>query len=111
MVEKRNNRRYDVNLPMTFSGSVKGMGMVLNLSKGGCQMDSMADITNRDVLTLHLTLSLDEAPLTIDAASVRRCNERQFSVAFLIMDTKEQARLMIYLASLEKKAVNKASAM
>jgi len=52
---------------------------------------------------LHLTLSLDEAPLTIDAASVRRCNEQLFSVAFLVMDMKEQARLKLYLSSLEKK--------
>jgi len=103
MVEKRNNRRYDVNLPLTFTGSAKGMGMVLNLSKGGCQMECLADITNHDVLTLHLTLSLDEAPLTIDAARVRRCNEQLFSVAFLVMDMKEQARLKLYLSSLEKK--------
>lgn len=101
MVEKRNNRRYDVKLPLTFSGRVNGMGMVRNLSKGGCQMECLADITNQDVLTLHLTLSLDDAPLTIDAASVRRCTEQLFSVAFLVMDTKEQARLKLYLSSLQ----------
>jgi PilZ domain len=105
MVEKRNNRRFQVNLPITFTftGSVKGMGIARNLSKGGCQMDCMADIMSRGSLVMHLTLSPDEAPLTIEAASVRRCNEHLFSVAFLVMDTKEQERLRLYLSHLEEK--------
>ena len=28
----------------------------------------------------------DESPLTIDAASVRRCNDHLFNVAFLVME-------------------------
>ena len=107
MVEKRHNARFQVNLPITFTGSVKGMGIVRNLSKGGCQMDCMADITSRDSLVLHLTLSPEEAPLTIQAASVRRCNEHLFSVAFLVMDMKEQERLRLYLAHLEEKEQHK----
>ena len=49
---------------------------------------------------MHLTLTPEEAPLTIEAASVRRCNEHLFSVAFLVMDTKEQERLRAYIARL-----------
>lgn len=103
MVEKRNNRRYEVNLPVTFTGRASGMGTVRNLSKGGCQMECMADLTNNDALVMHLTLSPDEAPLRIEAASVRRCNEHLFSVAFLVMDTKAKARLHLYLSYLEER--------
>ena len=52
---------------------------------------------------MHLTLSPDEAPLIIEAASVRRCDEHLFSVAFLVMDTKEQERLRLYLSKLEER--------
>jgi hypothetical protein len=107
MVEKRHNPRSPVTLPITFTGRVKGMGIARNLSKGGCQMDCMADIRSRDCLVLHVTLTLEQAPLTIEAASVRRCNEHLFNVAFLVMDTKEQERLRLYLAHLEQKEQHK----
>ena len=102
-MEKRNHRRFQVNLPIAFTGKEKGLGIVRNLSRGGCQMDSMADITSHDSLLMHLTLSPDETPLTIEAASVRRCNEHLFSVAFLVMDTREQERLRLYLSQLDEK--------
>ena len=103
MVEKRNNRRYEVNLPVTFTGPAHGKGTVRNLSKGGCQMECATDMTNNDALVMHLTLSPDEAPLLIEAASIRRCDEHLFSVAFLVMDTKAQARLQLYLSYLDQR--------
>jgi hypothetical protein len=102
-VEKRNSRRFQVNLPISFTGQGPGIGIVRNLSRGGCQMECLAEITRRDSLVMHLTLSPDEAPLTIEAASVRRCNEYLFSIAFLVMDTKEQERLHLYLLRLEQR--------
>jgi hypothetical protein len=96
--EKRHNRRIQVTLPISFIGKEKGIGIVRNLSRGGCQMESMADLPAQNSLIMHLTLSPDEAPLIIEAASVRRCDEHLFSVAFLVMDTKEQERLRLYLS-------------
>ena len=101
-MEKRHSQRFPVSLPITFSGSVKGVGMVRNLAKSGCQMESMADIRSCDSLVLHVTLTADEAPLTIEAASVRRCDERLFNVAFLVMETKEQERFSRFLSNLEQ---------
>ena len=106
-MEKRNNHRFQVSLPITFTGKDKGSGIVRNLSRGGCQMECMADITSRDSLVMRLTLSPNETPLLIGAASVRRCNEHLFSVAFLVMDTKEQERLRLYLSRLEAKEQHK----
>ncbi len=101
--EKRHNRRIQVALPISFMGKEKGIGIVRNLSRGGCQMECMADLAAQDSLIMHLTLSPDEAPLIIEAASVRRCNEHLFSVAFLVMDTKEQERLRLYLSHFDEK--------
>lgn len=84
-------------------GKEQGIGIVRNLSRAGCQMDCMVDLVSQDALSMHLTLSPDEAPLIIEAASVRRCDEHLFSVAFLVMDTKEQERLRLYLSKLEEK--------
>ena len=65
-------------------------------------MECVADLAAQDSLTMHLTLSPNEAPLIIEAASIRRCDEHLFSVAFLIMDTKEQERLRLYLSRLNE---------
>lgn len=100
--EKRHNRRIQVTLPISLIGKEKGIGIVRNLSRGGCQMESMADIVVQEPLIMHLTLSPDEAPVIIEAASVRRCDERLFSVAFLVMDTKEQDRLRLYLSNFDE---------
>jgi hypothetical protein len=62
----------------------------------------MADLAAQDSLIMYLTLSPDEAPLIIEAASVRRYDEHLFSVAFLVMDTKEQEKLRLYLSQFEK---------
>ncbi len=102
-MEKRNNRRFQVNMPVSFIGTDRGIGLVRNISRGGCQMESMADIPAQDSVIMHLTLSPDEAPLTIEAASVRRFDEHLFSVAFLVMGAKEQDRLRRYLSNLEGK--------
>jgi PilZ domain len=100
--EKRHNLRIQVTLPISFMGKEKGIGIVRNLSRGGCQMECMADIAVQDSLIMHLTLSPDEAPLVIEAASVRRCDEHLFSVTFLVMDTKEQERLRLYLSNFDE---------
>jgi c-di-GMP-binding flagellar brake protein YcgR len=102
MQEKRHNRRIQVTLPISFMGKDKGIGIVRNLSRGGCQMECMADLAAQDSLIMYLTLSPDEAPLIIEAASVRRYDEHLFSVAFLVMDTKEQEKLRLYLSQFEK---------
>ena len=43
----------------------------------------------------------------IEAASVRRYDEHLFSVAFFVMDMKEQERLRLYLSNLQKKEQTK----
>ena len=101
--EKRHNRRIQVTLPISFMGKEKGIGIVRNLSRGGCQMECMADLAAQNSLIMHLTLSPNEAPLIIEAASVRRYDEHLFSVAFLLMDAKEQERLRLYLSNFDEK--------
>jgi hypothetical protein len=98
-VEKRHSSRFQVNLRISFE---RGIGIVRDLSIGGCQMESMVDIPTRDSLIMHVTLSPDEPPLTIDAARIHRCSEYRFSVTFLVMATKEKERLRLYLRSLEE---------
>lgn len=99
-MEKRHHARFQVSLPVAFE---RGVGIVRNLLIGGCQMESMTDIPTRDSLIMHVTLSHDEPPLTIEAASIHRCGAYRFSVTFLMMQPKEQERLRRYLANLEKK--------
>jgi hypothetical protein len=100
--EKRYHRRFEVALPVSFTGKEKGLGIVRNLSKCCCLMECKADIVSRESVVLHIRLSTDEAPLAIQVASVRQCDDGLLNIAFLVMDAKEQERLRKYLSSLEQ---------
>ena len=106
--EKRHHRRFEVALPISFTGKQKALGIVLDLSKSGCQVECAADIATRESLMLHITLSPDEVPLAIQAASVRRGDDGLFNVAFLVMDINEQERLRQYLSKLEQRGPTQA---
>jgi PilZ domain-containing protein len=105
--EKRHHRRFEVGLPISFTGKEKGLGIVRNLSKCGCQMECKGDIASGECLMLHITLSTDEASLVIQVATVRGCDDGLFNIAFLVMEAKEQERLKVYLSNLEQTDTHK----
>jgi hypothetical protein len=99
-VEKRNHPRFDVQLPVVLIGIDKRHGIVTNVSMSGCQLDSQMNIPSGKGLMLRLSISSSESPVEVEAASVRWCAGYRAGLAFLLMDTIEQARLSRYLSKL-----------
>ena len=93
--------RFDVELPVSFTGDHEGDGMVTNLSVGGCRVqepDVTVDV--KAMLTLRLRLSFDEPPLKIDAARVCWSGGHAFGLEFMIIGAEEQQRLHRFLLGL-----------
>jgi len=95
--------RFRVHLPISFSGdSLTGEGIVVNLSLGGCAVESEQKVQRWKYLTLRIFLPDQGAPLVVDRAQVRSSHKRQLlPLEFLDMQPEEQARLRRFVSTLE----------
>ena len=95
----RHPRRHTVQLPVKFKGDHAGEGLLTDLSLGGCRIERTdTHIERRAMLTLSLYPSLEESPLTVDAAVVRWSSDLACGVEFLIIGSEAQQRLERYIA-------------
>ena len=93
-MERREDVRYEVDLPLAFSGSeIAGGGMVISLSKEGCAVRSEEAILAHTFLALRLQLPEPNAPLKVEVAEVRWTNMSCFGVEFVHLHAAELERL------------------
>ncbi|HMI39439.1 MAG TPA: PilZ domain-containing protein [Nitrospiraceae bacterium] len=94
-VDRRATPRLRVQFRSTFSGSTKleGTGVVLDLSTGGCRIES--PVTPEPGLLLELRIYVPdlEWPLMIEAANVQWVSGQTFGLAFFRIRETEQQRL------------------
>ena len=94
-VDRRATPRLRVQFRTTFSGSTKleGTGVVLDLSTGGCRIES--PVTPEPGLLLELRIYVPdlEWPLMIEAANVQWVSGQTFGLAFFRIRETEQQRL------------------
>ncbi len=102
-MDRRLALRFKVHLPISFSGdSLTGEGIVVNLSLGGCTIDSEQKVQPWKYLTLRIFMPDQDAPLVVDRAQVRSSRRRRLVVLeFLRMQLEEQERLRGFVATLE----------
>ncbi len=102
-MDRRLAPRFRVHLPISFSGdSLTGEGIVVNLSLGGCAVESEQKVQRWKYLTLRIFLPDQGAPLVVDRAQVRSSHKRQLlPLEFLDMQPEEQARLRRFVSTLE----------
>ncbi len=102
-MDRRLAPRFKVHLPISFSGdSHTGEGIVVNLSLGGCAVESEQKVQRWKYLTLRIFLPNQDAPLVVDRAQVRSSRRRRLLVLeFLAMQPQEQARLRRFVSTLE----------
>ncbi len=102
-MDRRLAPRFKVHLPISCSGSSLIVeGIVVNLSLGGCTIDSEQKVQRWKYLTLRIFLPNQDAPLVVDRAQVRSSRSRRLLVLeFLAMQPQEQARLRRFVATLE----------
>ena len=97
-IERREHFRIPVRLCLSFSGGkVRGEGMVLDLSLGGCIIESKTHVRVDDIFYLAIALVENEAPVEV-AAMVRSVSARGIAFKFL-RQAQENKRLLTFIQS------------
>ena len=96
LIDRRQHLRIPVRLFLSFSGGrIKGEGTVLDISMGGCMIQSDALVHIDDIFYLQIVLGEGEAPLEL-AAMVRSVGSRGISFKFL-RAAQENKRLLAFV--------------
>lgn len=95
MTDRRATPRLRVQFRTTFSvaSSVEGMGIMLDLSTGGCRIESPVIVEAGVSLELRIYAPDIEWPLMIEAASVQWVSGQTFGLAFFRITEAEHERL------------------
>jgi len=110
-VEKRHGiRRFLVQFPTTVSDYTNhdGAGLILDLSQGGCRLESQWTMTPGITLKLQVQVPGLEWPLVIDAAHVQWVRGRLVGLAFVRIKKTEQQRLERVIADLRIRGADEA---
>lgn len=96
MLDRRKHLRIPVHLFLSFSGGkVRGEGTVLDISMGGCIIESQAPVHVDDIFYLQIALENDQTPLEV-AAMVRSVSSRGIAFKFL-RSAQENKRLLAFV--------------
>lgn len=96
MLDRRKHLRIPVRLFLSFSGGkVRGEGTVLDISMGGCIIESQASVRVDDIFYLQIALENDQTPLEV-AAMVRSVSSRGIAFKFL-RSAQENKRLLAFV--------------
>lgn len=95
MEDRRATPRFRVQFRTTVSGSTQseGKGLVIDLSRGGCRLESTLFILPGLSLELRIYVPGLEWPLMIDGADVQWVSEQTAGLAFVRIRETEQQRL------------------
>ncbi len=97
-IERREHLRIPVRLYLSFSGGkVRGEGIVMDLSVGGCIIKSDTQVHMDDIFYLEITTDQSEPPLEV-AAMVRSVSQRGIAFKFL-RAAQENKRLLAFVQS------------
>ena len=94
-VDRRATPRLRVQFRTTFLSSMnmEGMGVMLDLSSGGCRIESPVPMEPSLLLELRIYAPNVEWPLMIEAANVQWVSGQTFGLAFFRITEPEQQRL------------------
>ncbi|MEK6784628.1 MAG: PilZ domain-containing protein [Nitrospirota bacterium] len=93
--ERRITPRFRVQFRTTFCAAptLDGTGTILDLSVGGCRVESTASPTPGLTLELRIYAQNVDWPLMIEAATIQWVSGQTFGLAFFRMTDSEQQRL------------------
>lgn len=99
--EQRKYVRLQANVPISFEGDgITGKGSVIDISRGGCAVESESAVPAGAYLRVALHLTDPQPMLAVDLAAVRWSKGSAFGLEFIRMGTEAQERLRHYLQSL-----------
>ena len=97
-IERREHLRIPVRLYLSFSGGkVRGEGIVMDLSVGGCIIKSETQVHVDDIFYLEIVTDPDHPPLEV-AAMVRSVSQRGIAFKFL-RAAQDNKRLLAFVQS------------
>lgn len=97
-IDRREHLRIPVRLCLSFSGGkVRGEGTVMDLSLGGCVIQSQTQVHVDDIFYLEIAIAQDEPPIEV-AAMVRSVSTRGIALKFL-RKAQENKRLLSFIQS------------
>lgn len=99
---RRVTPRFNVQFRTTFCAppALDGMGSLLDLSAGGCRVESAVLLTPGSTLELRIYAPDLEWPLMIEVATVQWASGQTFGLAFFRITESEQQRLEQVISSL-----------
>ena len=102
MENRRTTPRFHGQFRTTVSGPTKteGTGIMLDLSAGGCQLESSLAIARGQLLELRVAVPGLESPLMIDGARVQWVSGQLIGLAFVRIRKTERQRLDRVIADL-----------
>jgi hypothetical protein len=100
--KRRGIRRFRAQFPTTVSDDTKqeGLGLILDLSVGGCQLESQWAMTPGRTLALRVQVPGLERPLVIDGARVQWVKGQLVGLSFARITKTEHQRLERVIADL-----------
>lgn len=103
-MELRRHQRFPVHFHTVFSGPQLGesVGTIVNLSEGGCRIQSDSQVYTGIQLALGLHLPGEDSPISIEKAAVRWNREGEMGVGFVTVAHPQQERLNHLITRLKK---------
>ena len=99
----RKDVRYQVKCAVIFVADGKpGEGMIYNLSRGGCAVETELYTAVDDPVSLQITVSSQPTPIVIELGKVRWSTRREFGVEFMVVERASQRRLDDFLLVVAK---------
>jgi len=110
--DRRATPRLRVQFRTTFSGSTKleGTGVMLDLSTGGCRIESPVTVEPGFSLELRIHVPDLEWPLMIEAANVQWVSGQIFGLAFFRITEPEHQRLEQVISALMEEMEDESAA-
>ena len=101
--DRRVQPRFTTQFRSTFSGQrEEGQGRTLDISTGGCKIESDTKVMQGDKLECRLHIPGLDWPLRIGEATVRWVDGNTFGIAFSRISPEELAKLKTILSELEQ---------
>lgn len=101
-MELRRHPRFRVQFRSTFAGyQIEGEGKAIDLSQGGCKIESDLRVPASATLELRLYVPDLDWPVRVEQAAVKWARGQQFGLEFVRLLPKEEETLLRVVKDLE----------
>ena len=104
-MDLRRHHRFSVHFQSMFSGPKlnESFGTVVNLSEGGCTIQTDSQVYPGMQLTLCLQVPNEDAPIKIEQAAVHWNQVGEIGVGFVTVDPSNRERLSHLIEGVKRK--------